>query len=143
MTGNKKEFIDTNILVYAYNSSEPMKQGKARSVLSNLWLTGNGCLSIQVLQEFYTVVTRKIPKPITLEFAATIIEDLSNWNCHVSNVADILQAIKIQQRYQVSFWDAQIICSARKLGCEILWSEDFQHGQVYNGVMVRNPFVEE
>ena len=142
MTEAKREFIDTNILVYAYNSSAGGKQAKAQTLLTNLWNYGNGCLSVQVFQEFYNVVTRKIPEPLAVENAALIIEDLANWDYHVPDVDDILEAINIQQRNNLSFWDAMIIHSAKMMKCEIIWSEDLNNGQSYERIKVVNPFVD-
>jgi predicted nucleic acid-binding protein len=143
MTGIKKEFIDTNVLVYAYNTSDMEKQAKAQTLLAGLWDSERGCLSMQVFQEFYTIVTRKIPNPLPAETAAIVIEDLGNWDYHIPDVSDVLEAIKIQQRNHLSFWDSLIITSAKKLGCEIIWSEDLSHGQLYEGVRVLNPFLND
>jgi predicted nucleic acid-binding protein len=73
--------------------------------------------------------------------AARIISDLSAWRLHVPDVSDILEAIDIQQRNKLSFWDALIICSAKKLGCVVLLTEDFNSGQLYEGIRVQNPFA--
>ena len=140
MTANN-EFIDTNILVYAYNASLPEKQVKAQSLLTTLWSSNNGCLSIQVFQEFYTVVTRKIPHPLSTEVAATIIRDYGTWDYHSPEFNDLLQAIEIQQKYKLSFWDSLIICSAVQLRCKLIWSEDLNHSQIYEGVTAINPFL--
>jgi predicted nucleic acid-binding protein len=142
MNEAKREFIDTNILVYAYNSAAGGKQVKAQTLLTDLWNSGNGCLSVQVFQEFYTVVTRKISEPLATENAVLIIEDLANWDYHVPDVDDILAAIKIQQRNNLSFWDALIIHSAKKMKCKIIWSEDLNNGRFYDGIKVSNPFVD-
>jgi predicted nucleic acid-binding protein len=143
MTGIKKEFIDTNVLVYAYNTSDKEKQTKAQTLLAGLWDSERGCLSVQVFQEFYTIVTRKISNPLPAETATTIIEDLGNWDYHKPDVSDVLEAINIQQRNNLSFWDSLIVTSAKKLGCEIIWSEDLSHGQFYEGVRVLNPFLND
>lgn len=143
MNGDKKlQFVDTNILVYCYNKTEPLKHQKAYLLLSHLWDSGNGALSIQVLQEFYVVVTQKVANRLSAETAMQVIEDLSNWKCHVPAIPDITAAIFIQQKNAISFWDAMIIGSAKKLGAEIVWSEDLNHNQLYEGIRVRNPFVE-
>lgn len=138
----KKEFVDTNVLVYAYNASAPAKQTKAKTLLTGLWNSQKGCVSLRVLQEFYTVVTRKIPSPLIPDTAALIISDYGNWPCHTLDVNDLLEAIRIQQRYDLSFWDALIICSSIKLDCKIIWSEDFNNSQFYEGIKVLNPFLE-
>jgi len=94
-----------------------------------------------VLQEFYVNVTRKVAHPLSSESAARIIADLSVRQIHRPDTNDVLEAISLQGRLQLSFWDAMILTSARRLGCEIAWSEDLSHGQVYEGVEVRNPFA--
>ncbi len=142
MTENKKkQFVDTNIFLYAYDNSSHEKQSKAKDLISHLWATDQGCLSIQVLQEFYVNVTKKIPKPLPPMRAGQIIEDLSCWQLHVPLVEDILEAINIQQRNHLSFWDALIICSAKSLDCKTIWSEDLSSGHFYEGLQILNPFL--
>ena len=134
------QFVDTNILIYAQDRSAGAKHLQAKKLLQDLWHTHAGSLSIQVTQEFYVNVTRKVAKPLSPALAARIIADLSVWNVHRPGVEDVLDAIGLQTRYQLSFWDAMIIVSAQQLGCKTLWSEDLNSGQVYDGVTVRNPF---
>jgi len=141
MTGKAgKQFVDTNILVYAHDLSAANKHVIAREILLNLWNSRNGCLSIQVLQEFYVTVTRKVNKPISPEKASQIISDLGQWQVHVPGVPDILKAITFQQRLKLSFWDALIICSAKQSGCELIWTEDLNNSQDYEGVRACSPF---
>lgn len=138
----KRQFIDTNVLVYAHDRSAGKKYERARKLLTNLWESRQGCISIQVLQEFYITVVQKIAKPILTDKAARIITDLKEWNVHIPDVNDILYAIDIQQRNKLSFWDSLIICSAKKLNCDVIWSEDLNHGQYYEEIVVMNPFEE-
>jgi predicted nucleic acid-binding protein len=135
-----RQFIDTNILIYAHDHSAGNKHSRARDLIRELWLSGKGCLSVQVLQEFYVNVTQKVPKPLTPDAAAQIIADLSAWEVHRPRVEDILDAIRLQHRYQISFWDAMIVSSAIQLGCQTIWSEDLSSGQVYDTVTVASPF---
>lgn len=135
-----KEFVDTNILVYCYDISSGQKRLKAKDLFLNLWESNSGCLSIQVMQEFFVTVTQKVPEPISYEKAVQIIEDLSLWHYHSPEVKDILEAINIQQRNRISFWDAMIINSAQACGCNVIWSEDLGHNQVIEGIRVLNPF---
>lgn len=135
-------FIDTNILVYAFDRSAERKHSLAAQLLERCWEEENGCISIQVLQEFYVTVTRKISAPLDASTARQIVADLGQWRCHVPEAADVLQAIDFQQAYQLSFWDAQVLQSASRMGCKQLYSEDFTHGQVYGEVRVVNPFLE-
>ena len=135
-----KEFIDTNILVYAHDRSAGEKHETAQDLIRGLWETGNGCLSVQVLQEFFVTVTRKVARPLSLEEAAEIIRDLGFWHVHSPTAEDVLGAIDIQRNYQVSFWDAMVIHSAKCLSCQVIWSEDLSDGQAYENVQVKNPF---
>ena len=134
------QFVDTNILIYAHDVSAGQKHDRAQQLIRDLWQSGQGCLSIQVLQEFYVNVTQKVTQPLSAEIAAQIIADLSVWEVHCPRVEDVLDAVRLQKRYQISFWDAMILASAAQLGCQILWSEDLNPGQVYDQVEVQSPF---
>jgi predicted nucleic acid-binding protein len=140
MSGNRK-FVDTNILVYAHDLTAGDKHSRARALLEELWDTRQGCLSVQVLQEFFVTTTRKIPKPLDPSAAAQIINDLARWHVHAPAAPDVLAAIDIQRRAGTSFWDAMILRSARELGCPVLYSEDLNAGQSYAGIRVSNPFT--
>jgi predicted nucleic acid-binding protein len=135
------QFVDTNILIYAHDRSAGPKHLRAKALIQELWESGSGCLSIQVLQEFYVNVTRKVAQPLTPESAAQIIGDLSVWSVHRPSVNDVLYAIRLQRRFQLSFWDAMILASALQLRCQVLWSEDLNPGQVYEQISVVNPFA--
>jgi predicted nucleic acid-binding protein len=134
------QFIDTNVLIYAHDRTAGIRHEQAKQLLRELWGNRKGCLSVQVLQEFYVNVTQKVPKPLAPEAAAEIIADLSSWQVHQPGVNDVLDAIALQNRFQLSFWDAMIVASAIALGCEILWSEDLNPGQRYETLVVRSPF---
>jgi predicted nucleic acid-binding protein len=140
MSAKGPQFVDTNVLVYAHDSSAGSKHERARTLLQALWRDRTGGLSIQVLQEFYVTTTRKVARPLTPEASAQIISDLAVWQVHRPDVNDVLEAIQLQARWQISFWDAMILTSARKLGCALVWSEDLGSGVDYAGVLVRNPF---
>lgn len=134
------QFVDTNILVYGYDVSAGKKHEIAKELLKELWNTRRGCLSTQVLQEFYVTITKKVKKPLSPSQASQIISDLGVWNLDTPDVGDILEAIKISQRYIISFWDSLIICSAINLDCDIIWSEDLNSEQYFDKVKVINPF---
>jgi predicted nucleic acid-binding protein len=136
------QFVDTNILVYAYDRSAGQKHLIAAKLIEQCWEKGNGRLSLQVLQEFYVSVTRKIAKPLDPRTARQIIADLANWRYHSPETSDLLEAIEFQQEYGLSFWDALILQSAARLGCRRLISEDLIHGQIFGKVRVINPFME-
>ncbi|NJN84555.1 MAG: PIN domain-containing protein [Caldilineaceae bacterium] len=134
------QFVDTNVLVYAHDVSAGFKYEQAQALLGRLWESGNGCLSIQVLQEFYVVVTRKVAKPLHPDRVSPIINSLGKWSVHSPTVDDLQAAISLQSRYGISFWDAMIVRSAVRLGCLTLWSEDLNAGQRYENLVVANPF---
>lgn len=133
------EFVDTNILLYAYDHSEPLKQAKAQTLLEALWQRREGCLSVQVLQEFYVNATRKLSKCLASTIARQVIDDYAQWIVHVPTTSDVLAAIDLHQAHQVSFWDAMVLKSALELGCSIVWSEDLNPGQRFEALEVRNP----
>jgi predicted nucleic acid-binding protein len=136
-------FLDTNILVYAYDLSAGPKHSLAAQLVEGCWENENGCLSLQVLQEFFVTVTRKIMTPLEHQTARQIVADLTQWRLHAPKASDLLQAIDIQQIYQLAFWDALVVQSAASLSCKQLFSEDLNHGQVYGEVQVINPFREK
>jgi predicted nucleic acid-binding protein len=135
-----KMFIDTNILIYAFDVSAGKKHQVASHILNDLWNSGLGVLSTQVLQEFYINVVQKIQKPIDQKMAQEIIRDLLKWHVVVNNGDSILDAIDISEKYGYSFWDSLIIEAALTGGVSVLLSEDLQHGQVISGVTISNPF---
>jgi predicted nucleic acid-binding protein len=133
-------FLDTNILVYAYDRSAGQKHEIARQLMESCWENENGCLSIQVLQEFFVTVTRKLAMPLDDQTARQIVADLAQWHLHAPKAGDLLQAIDLHQSHQLAFWDAQVIQSALSLGCKQVLSEDLNHSQMYGEVQVINPF---
>jgi predicted nucleic acid-binding protein len=139
MSGNRR-FVDTNILVYAHDDSAGVKRDQARALVEQLWESRDGCLSVQVLQEFFVNLTRKIAKPLDAETAKEIIADLSRWHVHVPAADDVLGAIGIHQSTGISFWDAMIVRSAAEMSCDALYSEDLNAGQEYSWVLAENPF---
>ena len=139
MSGNR-QFLDTNVLVYAHDVTAGDKHSRARALVEELWETRQGCLSVQVLQEFFVTTTRKIPRPLEAPAAAQIIDDLAHWHVHAPAAVDVLAAIDIHQRTGASFWDAMILRSAKELDCQILHSEDLNSGQAYDDIQVSSPF---
>jgi len=136
-----RQFVDTNVLIYAHDPSAGDKHLRASALIEELWSARTGCLSTQVLQEFYVNVTRKVARPLSTETAAEIIAALGYWEVHRPTTEDLLEAIRLQTRHKISFWDALVLTSARRLDCDTLWSEDLNTGQDYQGVVVRNPFL--
>lgn len=135
-----KKFVDTNIIIYAYDSSAGSKHKIARDLLIKLWDSGEGVVSTQVLQEFFVTVTRKIPKPLTPVVASDIISDFLTWDVVVNDGKDILNAIAIHQKTHFAFWDSLIIAAAQKAGCRTLLSEDLKSDQHIEDLIIKNPF---
>ncbi len=137
-----KIFLDTNIVVYAHDTSAGEKHKVAEKLMEDLWNSGLGVLSTQVLQEFFVIVTRKIPKPLDIRIAKEIISNLLKWEVVVNDGDSILDAIEIHFQHRYSFWDSMIIESAMKGGASLLLSEDLPDGQVINGIKIKNPFLD-
>ena len=127
------EFVDTNVLLYAFDTTEANKQEQARSLLNRLWKGRNGCLSVQVFQEFYVNATRKPSRPLDPDAVRRVVEDYGLWIVHTHRSASVLGAI-VQGRHRVSFWDALILQSALELGAGTVWLEDLNAGQRFDGL---------
>lgn len=138
-----KFFVDTNLLVYAYDSSAGKKWRTSLEVLSLLWTHRTGVLSTQVIQDLFVSLTQKVKNPILPETAKEIISDLIRWPLVVNDGGNILRAIDLQIKYHFSFWDSLILEAAITSKSEFLLSEDFQDGQVIESVTIINPFLVE
>ena len=136
-----KAFLDTNILVYAFDSSCPEKQRCAQSCIQDGLLQENSVVSPQVLSEFFVVVTRKIAKPISTSGAMEIIETLKSLVAVDIDYAMVVRAIQAQMKFKISYWDGQIIAAAERAQCKRILSEDLNAGQTYWGIQVENPFL--
>ena len=136
-----REFVDAPVLVYAFDSSAGVKHATARRLLERLWESGIGCLSVQVLQEFFVTVTRKVAAPLSADEAADRIREFAMWKVFAPTAADVLGAIEIQKHAQVGFWDAMIVRATAESGCDVLWTEDLNDGQLRRGVRVQDPSV--
>ena len=135
------EFCDTNVIVYAYDSTAGAKHDRAQALLERLWLDGKGALSVQVLQELFVTLTRKVARPVDPGEARAIVADLATWSLVQPAASDVLAAIDATIRWQLPFWDAMILTAAQRAGAAVLWSEDFSDGQRFDAVTVRNPFA--
>jgi predicted nucleic acid-binding protein len=137
-----RAFLDTNVLVYAFDASAGYRHEVARTLLEAAFSSSRGhWVSVQVLREFYVVVTRKVATPLSQDEAEDIVRD----PCFlpvVEETADIVMAgLAIHRRHGLSPWDGLIVAAAAAVGCETLLSEDLNHGQVIEGVRVVNPFL--
>lgn len=133
-------FIDSNVLIYANDHSNPEKLKRAREIITHAFSTRLGCLSTQILQEFFVVVTRKAGIPATN--ARAQILKLLELDTVIVETDIILGAVDIHIIHQLSFGDALLVKSASSAGCKILYSEDLSHGQRVDGVRIHNPFLD-
>jgi predicted nucleic acid-binding protein len=131
-------FVDTNVFIYALDDADRKKQEVARNWRAELWRRRQGRISFQVLQEFYAKVTHKWPN--ARQDARSEVRDLLAWRPVSVDSAILDHAWKIQDRYQMSFWDALIVAAAKSASCRYLLTEDFQAGQDLDGLLVVNPF---
>ncbi|MFB3884743.1 MAG: PIN domain-containing protein [Thermodesulfobacteriota bacterium] len=137
-----KIFLDTNILIYAYDVSAGNKHKTAKTIMMDLWNSGRGLISIQVLQEFFVNITKKVSKPLEIKLARDIIRDLLKWEVVTIDGESLLEAIELHVRHQYSLWDSMILKAAQKGGAIVLLSEDLKDGQTIDGVTIKNPFME-
>ena len=135
-------FVDTNILVYARDASEPAKQSVAAGRLRELWTEQRGRTSIQVLSEYYTTVTRKLRPGLSADEAWEDVAALLAWEPQAVDRTVIVRAHEIERRHSLSWWDSMIVAAAQLQDCAVLLSEDLQHDWTCGTVTVRNPFVE-
>jgi predicted nucleic acid-binding protein len=133
-------FVDANVFVYACDPADVRKFEVAHSLLDRLWREQSGRTSVQVLNEFYTVVTRKLRKPVAAEQAWHDVEELFEWNPQPVDLALLQQARAVEARYKLNWWDALIVAAAQLQGCSMLYTEDLQDGAAFGTVRVRNPF---
>ncbi len=131
-------FFDTNILVYGDDASALAKQKRASSLLDEHLTADTAVLSLQVLQEYFAVVTRKLH--VSLEKAQRRVEIFSCAKVVRFEISDLIAAIEFHRLTRISFWDAMIVHAARIGGASVLYSEDLQHGAILGGVRVVNPF---
>ena len=137
---NDRIFLDTNVLMYAYDSSDPLKQKTAREILRSGLLSGSACVSAQVLGELFVVLTRKIPNPMTVAEATAVVQALGRLEVVETGFLAVNLALHILMKAEIAYWDALIVAVARAGGCATVFSEDLTDGQVFDGVTVVNPF---
>lgn len=133
------EFVDTNILVYAHDSSSPRKQQICIELVDRLSASRFGRLSTQVLVEFFSAVTRKLD--VRPAVAVEILSDLAAWLVYSPSADDVVEAARLSAKHSISIWDALIVQAALASHCTILWSEDMQHGRRFQTLVVRSPFA--
>jgi predicted nucleic acid-binding protein len=138
---NAKQFVDTNILMYAHDVSAGAKHQRAKVLVEELWRTRSGVVSTQVLQELCVNLRRKAGRPLELKATRDLIADYLSWQVMVNTGESILEALELEDRYRISFWDALVVHAAQSSGAEVLYSEDLSDGQTYGTVRVVNPFA--
>ena len=137
------EFVDTNVLVYAHDRTAGKKRAAAMTILESLDASGQGSLSIQVLQEFAVTSMTKVKPPLPSAEVIEIVEDLSDWTVYSPGSEDVLEALRLMGRFTLSFWDAMVVRASLQVEAAVLWTEDLNDGQDYGGVVARNPFKEK
>ncbi|MBW2432502.1 MAG: PIN domain-containing protein [Deltaproteobacteria bacterium] len=139
---NGKIFVDTNIFIYAHDIDSGPKHDIAASIIETLWKNKAGIISTQVLQEFYVNVTRKIKMRLTRTQARGVIENYLVWHLELNGPDTILLASEIEERHHLSFWDAMILAAARNAEAEKILTEDLNPGQIVEGILIENPFLD-
>jgi predicted nucleic acid-binding protein len=134
-------FVDTNILIYAHDLDAGVKRERAMAKLRELWDSGTGRLSVQVLQEFYVNVTQKLTTPVARSTAREVIKTYGIWVHHATTVETVTRATELAELARISFWDALIVASAEEVDAEELLSEDLNDGQAIAGIKIVNPLI--
>lgn len=134
-------FVDTNVLVYRHDATDPVKQARADEWYAHLWRQRSGRLSFQVLQEMYATLTRKLKPGIAAPKAQRIVRALRAWQPIAIDFTVVERAWSLQERYALSWWDALIVAAAQFGACRILLTEDIQHGQTIDALRVIDPFA--
>ena len=135
----ERVFIDTNVIVYADDLDAGAKRERAREILQQVLIDGNGVVSTQVLQEFFVAATHKLG--VAPEIARRKVELLARLDVVTIEPSLILDAIDLHRLHPISSWDALIVQSAVASGCRRLLTEDLQSGRNIAGVQIENPFV--
>jgi predicted nucleic acid-binding protein len=136
-----KYFVDTNILMYAHDTAAGAKHQRAKALVEDLWRERSGVVSTQVLQELCVNLRRKAANPIALKTAREIIADYLAWDVVTNTGQSVLEALDLEERYRISFWDALVVQAAEASGAAILYSEDLSDGQSYGAIRVVNPLA--
>jgi len=136
-----KYFVDTNVIVYSMDRSAGDKHARALQVIEELWNSREGAISTQVLQEAIIYLSRRVGHRMSARETREALSGFFEWEVFVNTEETILKALEMEERYQMSFWDALIVQAAEGSGARILYSEDLSHGQIYGTVRVLNPFV--
>ena len=134
-------FVDTNVLVYAFDKSGAPKQQAAERLLNELMEEDRLRVSTQVLQELFVTLTRKVGHPCSSQEALAVLEDLTAWPLMVVDYAAIRAAVGLADQAKLSFWDALVVVAAARSGAAVLYTEDLNDGQEILGIRIKNPFA--
>lgn len=137
-----KFFVDTNILVYAHDRTAGAKHERARSLLEELWESGEGVLSTQVLQELCINLRRNAANPLPVDEVRHLIREYSTWEVVTNTPESVLKALDLEVRFKTSFWDALILQAVEESGALILYSEELTSDQKYGMFRVVNPLID-
>lgn len=133
-------FIDTNVLLYTIDNSNPAKQSQAIAAVAQASLQGGVAISTQVLIEFFNIATTKLKPGLSPQAATDMLERLCEFEVVSSTAQGVLEACRLVQRYKLQWWDALILEAALRANADTLLSEDGQHGQRFGPLVVHNPF---
>lgn len=133
-------FVDSNVLIYAHDADAGEKRERAVLRLRELWDTGAGRLSVQVLQEFYVNATQKLATAVARSTAREVVTAYGAWIREPTTARTVTRASEISEMVQISFWDALILASAEEVDAEEILSEDLNDGQIIAGIRIVNPF---
>jgi predicted nucleic acid-binding protein len=137
---SSRAFLDTNVLVYSDDPRDPAKQQTSLNLIKLHLRERTGVVSLQVLQEYFDSVTRKLK--LSAELAKQRVQVFAKFHVAEPTVNDILAAIDLHRLHGFSFWDALILLMAKRAGCRVLLSEDMQNRREIDGVKIVNPFLQ-
>jgi predicted nucleic acid-binding protein len=136
-----KFFLDTNILVYCFDRSAPAKRRRAGGLVEEALGGHQGLISTQVIQEFFSVATRKFKEPMSASECQIYLDTVLSPLCEIfPSLALYRQAINVREETGYSFYDALIVTAALEAGCKTIYSEDLQHNHRLHGLEIKNPF---
>jgi len=138
---NDVVFVDTNILIYAHDREGGLRWQRATQALDQLWTTRTGRISVQVLQEFFVVATRKLKAVVEVATAREVVRNYASWVTAPTDVDTVLRASEIAEIAQISFWDGMIVAAAERSQAATLYTEDLNDGQVIAGIRIVNPLL--
>ena len=141
MTAMQLVFLDTNVLLYAFDDRYLDKQQRARQWIGECWVRRCGRLSTQVLNEFYSNARKRFATAISAGDARAEVRRYQAWNPWIVDQSTVESAWAVESRYQLNYWDALMVAAAQHQSCTLLLTEDLQHGQRIDKLQILNPFI--